>query len=164
MGLEIERKFLVKNLKFLDGVEGVRYSQGYIPTNGNPGLRVRIAGERAFITLKSDVSPDGVRHEFEYDVPIGDAEEMIDLFCRKPLIEKIRYKLRFKDLLWEIDVFEGDNEGLIIAEVELEDKDQKVELPEWVGEEVTAYPRYCNSRLATNPYCNWTNGTKAGRL
>lgn len=160
MGIEIERKFLVNDLSFLKNENGMRYSQGYIPTSGNPGLRVRIAGKRAFITLKSDVSPDGVRHEFEYDVPVKDAEEMIELFCTKPIIDKVRYKIKYDGMIWEVDVFDGENEGLVIAEIELEDKDQKFKKPQWIGTEVTAYERYCNSRLAVHPYGEWTEEEK----
>ncbi|MCF7791320.1 MAG: CYTH domain-containing protein [Victivallales bacterium] len=155
MGLEIERKFLVKNLNFLKGVTGVKYSQGYIPSDGNPGLRIRIAGDKGFITLKSNLKGIKVRREFEYEIPVKDAEEMLQFFCLKPYIEKYRYKLDINGRTWEIDVFEGDNKGLVLAEVELDDENQQVEKPEWIEKEVTGDCRYQNSSLAVNPYCSW---------
>ena len=155
MGIEIERKFLVKNIEFLEGVDGIRYSQGYIPSEGNPGVRIRIAGEKAFITLKSDIKGAKVRHEFEYEIPVSDAGQMLETFCRKPLIEKVRYIIKYSGLIWEVDVFEGDNKGLIVAEVELETEDQKVDLPDWIGVEVTGDKKYQNSQLGINPYCVW---------
>ena len=156
MGIEIERKFLVKNIEFLEGVDGIRYSQGYIPSEGNPGVRIRIAGEKAFITLKSDIKGAKVRHEFEYEIPVSDAGQMLETFCRKPLIEKVRYIIKYSGLIWEVDVFEGDNKGLIVAEVELETEDQKVDLPDWIAVEVTGDKKYQNSQLGINPYCVWS--------
>ena len=155
MAFEIERKFLVNNTDFLKGIEGKKYSQGYIPSRGNPGVRVRIAGNKGFLTLKSDVKGTLVRKEFEYEIPVDDAEEMLELFCTKPLIEKHRYLIEFKGLTWEIDIFEGDNAGLVVAEVELDEENQQVELPEWIDKEVTGDKKYQNSQLAINPYCNW---------
>jgi adenylate cyclase len=155
MGLEIERKFLVKNIDFLKDINGVKFSQGYIPSDGNPGVRIRIAGDKGFITLKSNIKGAKVRHEFEYEIPIADAGEMLDNFCRKPLIEKHRYNIEYCGLVWEVDVFEGDNEGLIVAEVELEAEDQKVDLPNWIDREVTGDNKYQNSQLGIDPYCNW---------
>jgi adenylate cyclase len=155
MGLEIERKFLVKNIDFLNKIEGVKFSQGYIPSEGNTGVRIRIAGVKGFITLKSDIKGAKVRQEFEYEIPAADAEEMLESFCRKPLIEKYRYNIEYSGLIWEVDIFEGDNKGLIVAEVELESEDQKVNLPDWIACEVTGDKKYQNSQLGINPYCNW---------
>ena len=157
MNLEIERKFLVKNTDFLNDIDGVKYSQGYIASEGNPGVRIRVAGDKGFITLKSDVKGLLVRREFEYEIPVSDAEEMIELFCRKPIIQKHRYKVEYKGFIWEVDVFEGDNAGLVVAEVELEHEGQSVDLPEWIEAEVTGDRRYQNSQLGVNPYCNWAH-------
>ena len=155
MGLEIERKFLVKDIDFLDNTTSTKYSQGYIPSEGNPGVRIRVAGNIGFITLKSNIKGAKVRNEFEYEIPVDDAEKMLDIFCIKPLIEKYRYKIDYNGLIWEIDIFEGENKGLIVAEVELEDEDQKVDLPKWIEREVTGEPRYQNSQLGVNPYSKW---------
>lgn len=155
MGLEIERKFLVNNNLWQRLDNGVLYRQGYIYTYNGNTVRVRIAGNQGYLTLKSKTK-GCVRSEFEYEIPLQEAGEMLDLLCDRPLIEKIRYKEKIGELTWEIDYFLGENKGLILAEVELENENQKVILPEWIGEEVTQYARYYNSNLAKNSYSKWS--------
>jgi len=153
MAIEIERKFLVRNDSWRAGAEGELYCQGYC--RGETGtVRVRIAGERAFITIKSRTEGCS-RKEFEYPIPVADAEELLEIICAKPYIRKTRYKVMFAGKLWEIDVFAGDNTGLTLAEIELESEDEKFELPPWAGKEVSGDVRYFNSNLAVNPYSRW---------
>ncbi len=148
MPVEIERKFLVAKDSWRGHAPGQRYCQGYL-SKGDVTVRVRRAGPRAFLTIKG--SGDGiVRPEFEYEIPVEEAEEMIKL-CRRPLIEKTRYEVLHEGVLWEVDEFEGENAGLVLAEVELEHPDQFLALPEWVGEEVTSDQRYRNSQLVDAP-------------
>ncbi len=156
MGKEIERKYLVGH----DGwrketSQGVRMRQGYLSnTNGFCSIRVRIQGDQALLNIKSATL--GVsRLEFDYPIPVSDAEQILDHLCVRPLIEKTRYFLEHAGHVWEIDVFEGDNEGLIVAEIELEDPDEPFELPDWAGKEVSDDPRYYNVCLVNNPYKNW---------
>lgn len=154
MGKEIERKFIVKDSDWQEGASGVSCRQGYIPTVNQVTVRVRVMGDQGYITLKGQHK--GItRTEYEYTVPVSDANQMLDTLCAKPIIEKTRYTLTFADMVWEIDVFSGENEGLVIAEVELEDEGQPVTLPSWVGEEVSHDPRYRNANLVRNPYKNW---------
>lgn len=153
MGTEIERKFLVCGDGWRRGAVGVRYRQGYIPTQGC-SIRVRTAGEVAYLTLKVRDTLR-TRTEYEYAIPLTDADEMLGRLCTAGLVEKTRYRVPYEGLVWEIDVFEGANAGLIVAEVELASEDQAVALPEWVGEEVTHDDRYLNTHLAQHPYCTW---------
>ena len=159
MAVEIERKFLVASDSWRqseDGgeLQGVAFRQGYIPTEGLTTVRVRLEGDQAKLTIKG--KNQGLsRAEFEYAIPVSDAEQMLDNLCARPLIEKTRYFYPYAGFTWEIDVFEGENAGLVIAEVELESEDQLVELPPWLGAEVSADPRYYNVNLVANPYCNW---------
>ena len=158
MGVEIEKKFLVKddNWKLADDgvpIEGVRFRQGYLPDNGVT-VRIRVRRESAYLTLKGKTQ--GIsRLEYEYPIPLQDANEMLEKLCEKPLIEKVRYIRKEYGLTWEIDVFEGDNAGLVVAEVELCSEQQAIELPEWVGSEVSTDQRYFNVNLARNPFKNW---------
>ncbi|MCP5018755.1 MAG: CYTH domain-containing protein [Ketobacter sp.] len=160
MGVEIERKFLLQNSDWKslgDGSElvGVRFRQGYIPTEGFTTVRVRIEGDVAKLTVKGK-NTGLSRAEFEYTIPVADANEMLGNLCTKPLIEKTRYCRDEAGLKWEIDVFEGDNAGLVVAEVELESEHQQIELPAWIGQEVSGDARYYNVSLVTNPYRNWS--------
>ena len=156
MGREIERKYLVRDNQVLEGREGVYYRQGYIPGRERAALRCRIKDGKGFLTLKAG---KGISHsEFEYQIPLGDAEEILELLCEKPFIEKTRYEIEHAGLVWEVDVFHAENEGLVVAEVELEREDQKVEVPPWVGEEVSQDARYFNASLAVDPYKNWGSG------
>jgi adenylate cyclase len=162
MGTEIERKYLVKksvwrsHKKLLEGQSpniGARYCQGYIPTSNGTTVRLRIIGEQGYLTIKSK-AVGHTRAEFEYPIPVDDAQEMLDNLCVKPLIEKIRYKIKVANLTWEVDEFLGENQGLIIAEIELEKEEQKIELPNWIEREVNEQ-KYFNSYLVKHPYSQW---------
>lgn len=154
MGIEIERKFLVKGDAWKADAAGVLYRQGYLSTDKARTVRVRIAGERAFLTVKG-LAAGLARAEFEYDIPLADAAEMLDQLCLKPLIEKRRYTVAYLGLSWEIDEFLGANLGLVVAEVELDRADQAIDLPDWVGEEVSEDARYFNSSLIARPFSSW---------
>jgi len=154
MGEEIERKFLVSGEAWRETAEGTRYRQGFLSTEPERTVRVRVAGTRGSITVKGK-SVGARRAEFEYEIPVADAERMLDTLCKRPLIEKVRYVLAVGAHTWEIDVFEGDNAGLVVAEIELRREDEAFERPEWVGDEVTDDPRYFNSNLVANPYRAW---------
>ncbi|NWF60184.1 MAG: CYTH domain-containing protein [Fischerella sp.] len=153
MAKEIERKFLLKGDDWRKLAEGSVYRQGYIPTQGAT-VRVRIVGNQGYLTIKGP-SVKYSRSEFEYPIPIEDAKEMLETLCDRPLIEKIRYKVEWGGLIWEIDEFEGVNKGLILAEVELSDEKQEIELPSWIGEEVSSNPRYYNRNLVKYPFSQW---------
>jgi adenylate cyclase len=157
VGREIERKFLVIG----DGWrQKVLYSsslrQGYLSVDPQRTVRVRLDGEEASLTIKGITTGAG-RAEYEYPLPAAEANELLDALCLRPLIEKTRYRLRHAGLLWEIDEFAGDNKGLLLAEVELQGEEQSIELPDWVGKEVTGDMRYQNSSLLGHPYRSWTN-------
>jgi CYTH domain-containing protein len=154
MGTEIERKFLVIGDEWRSHAVGKRYRQGYIPTDGATTVRVRTVGDQAFLTIKSPTQGLS-RSEFEYPIPLADAETMLDTLCRRPLIEKTRFVLLDGELTWEIDEFYGDNQGLILAEVELQSEDQPINLPPWVGREVSHDARYFNSNLSRHPMSQW---------
>jgi len=152
MAVEIERKYLVMGQPWLQ-VPGVVYRQGYLNRDKTRTVRVRIAGEAAFLTIKG-VNVGATRAEFEYPIPLADAEALLAL-CDGPLIEKTRYLLDHAGTRWELDVFAGDNAGLVVAEVELASEDQAFAKPDWLGDEVTQDARYFNSNLAVHPYCRW---------
>jgi len=153
MALEIEKKFLLNNSDWRKE-QGVMYRQGYLNSVKERTVRVRIVGDKGYLTVKG-ISRGAVRAEYEYEIPGVEAEAMLDDLCEKPLIEKMRYKIAYKGFVWEVDEFCGENQGLIVAEVELESEDQKFEKPEWIGEEVTGDPRYFNANLVHHPYCKW---------
>lgn len=153
MPKEIEYKYLVKGNQWKNLAKGVVYRQGYIPTLGKQTVRVRIIGDQGYLTIKGE-NVGAVRSEFEYPIPLEDAEEMLDMLCDRPLIEKIRYKIPHGDLLWEVDEFLGENAGLIIAEVELLDEHQEITLPDWIDRRVND-PKYFNSNLVKYPYTKW---------
>ena len=154
MGEEIERKFLVEGDAWRETAEGTRVRQGFLSTEAERTVRVRVAGRRGTITVKGK-NVGARRAEFEYEIPAAEAERMLDTLCKRPLIEKVRYTLAVSSHTWEIDVFEGENAGLVVAEIELGSEDEAFEKPEWVGEEVTDDPRYFNSNLVANPYRHW---------
>ncbi|WP_448518951.1 CYTH domain-containing protein [Rhodoflexus sp.] len=154
MPVEIERKFLVKNQDWKKNAEAKVFRQGYLCNDSKKTVRVRVAGDTAFITIKGSAQYIS-RAEFEYPVPVEDALYMLNALCDGPLIEKTRYYVPYKGLIWEVDEFEGDNSGLIIAEVELTHEDQEIPLPPWAGQEVTGDERYYNANLVHNPYKNW---------
>ena len=153
MALEIERKFLVKEGAWRNE-KGTKYRQGYLNSAKERTVRVRIIDGKGYLTIKG-ISRGAVREEYEYDIPMAEAEAMLNNLCEKPLIEKLRYKIKFQGLVWEVDEFFGENQGLIVAEVELESEDQTVNIPEWVGEEVTGDPKYFNANLIHHPYSRW---------
>jgi adenylate cyclase len=152
MGVEIERKFLVKKALWqaLDKPTGKYYRQGYLMNSPERVVRVRIAGDQGYITIKG--AAEGIsRLEYEYAIPKSDAEEMLDRFQPEGT-EKIRYCIpEASGLVWEVDEFLGANEGLIVAEIELISEDQPFSSPDWLDEEVTHDPRYANSNLALQP-------------
>ncbi len=154
MAKEIERKYLVKGDAWRKLAQGVPYRQGYLSTVKERTVRVRTVGDEGFLTIKG-VSVGATRSEYEYKIPAADANEMLTNLCEKPLVEKNRYKIKAGPVTWEIDEFLGDNEGLIVAEVELQSEDQKVDLPDWIGQEVTGKPEYFNSNLTKKPYKTW---------
>jgi adenylate cyclase len=154
MAKEIERKFLVKADTWRNLAQGSVYRQGYISTQKAATVRVRIADNQGYLTIKGP-SIGYSRSEFEYVIPIADAQEMLDTLCDRPFIEKIRYKIAWGGLIWEVDEFEGANKGLILAEVELTDAQQQIELPDWIGKEVSADPKYFNSNLVKYPFSQW---------
>ncbi|MCC5896365.1 MAG: CYTH domain-containing protein [Phormidium sp. BM_Day4_Bin.17] len=154
MAQEIERKFLVKDDSWRSQSQRVLYRQGYLTTDPHLAIRVRIAADDAWLTIKG--ATVGVsRAEYDYAIPLKDAQEMLDHLCEKPLIEKYRYHLNAGEITWEIDEFLGENQGLIIAEVELDDEGQLFEKPSWLGVEVSDDPRYYNANLVNYPYSQW---------
>ncbi len=154
MAKEIERKFLVKGSGWKAGVKGIVYRQGYLSSIKERVVRVRTIENKGFLTIKG-ITRGVTRSEFEYEISVEDANIMLDDICEKPLIEKKRYNIPVGGLVFEVDEFFGENEGLVVAEVELTDEKQKIELPEWIGEEVSGDPRYFNSNLIKNPYMRW---------
>ena len=161
MASELERKFLVNREAWPTPPDsGVLYRQGYLSVDPERTVRVRIAGEDAFLTVKG-LTRGIERLEFEYLIPVADAAVMLDELCVKPLVEKTRYQIPVGRFTWEVDEFLGDNEGLMLAEVELRDKDALVEFPQWAGKEVSDDPRYFNSNLSRNPYSRWKNGDRS---
>ncbi len=153
MGTEIERKFLVVGDSWRGLGTGKRYRQGYLSTVKERTVRVRTVGDKGYITVKG-ITIGAKRAEYEYEVPVGDANEMLEL-CQRPLVEKTRFRIPYGGLVFELDEFEGDNRGLIVVEVELKSEDQTVKLPEWIGKEVTTDPRYFNANLVAHPYATW---------
>jgi CYTH domain-containing protein len=134
--------------------KGTAYRQGYLSSAKERTVRIRTIGDSAFLTIKG-LTVGATRSEYEYEIPLADCNAMLDALAEKPIIDKKRYKVPLEGLTWEIDEFFGDNTGLIVAEVELESEGQTFRKPEWVGEEVTADPRYFNSNLIKHPYSKW---------
>jgi adenylate cyclase len=155
MGREIERKFLLKSEAWRDEVRhSTRIVQGYLARGERSAVRVRIKGDVAELNIKHTL--DGInRLEYEYEIPVSDAREILDRVALRPLIDKTRYHVVRGEHLWEIDEFHGENAGLIIAEIELEDAGEDFERPDWLGEEVSQDPRYYNSNLSRLPYRQW---------
>jgi CYTH domain-containing protein len=154
MGKEIEKKFLILNNDWRHLGTGEPYCQGYLNSEKERTVRVRTIGDRGILTIKGP-NIGGVRLEYEYDIPFDEAREMLHELCRKPLIEKTRYKIPFKGFIWEVDEFKGENAGLIFAEIELQHEGQEFAKPSWIGKEVTDDSRYYNANLVKNPYSNW---------
>jgi adenylate cyclase len=155
MAIEIERKFLVRGDGWRAGAAATVYKQGYLSVNPGCSVRVRLGGDQAWLTIKG-ASRGLARQEFEYPIPPGDAEALLGL-CLPGVISKTRYVLMRGKHRWEIDEFHGDNEGLLLAEIELDHEDEAFDRPDWLGEEVSEDPRYYNAALSANPYCRWAN-------
>lgn len=153
MGKEIERKFLVISDAWRTE-NGKKIRQGYLCNGLNGMVRVRTIGERAYLTIKERTRKLS-RLEFEYEIPVDEANEILDQLCQKPLIEKTRYEIPYGDFTWEVDEFFGENVGLVVAEVELESENQEFPKPDWLGKDVSDDLRYRNSRLVTHPYSRW---------
>ena len=154
MGTEIERKFLLTGDAWRELGKGVHYRQGYLNSIKERTVRVRTINEKGFLTIKG-ITVGATRAEYEYEIPKDECTAMLDDLAEKPIIDKSRYKVDYEGFTWEIDEFFGENQGLIVAEIELESEDQKFEKPEWIGEEVTGDPRYFNSNLINHPYTKW---------
>ncbi len=157
MGREIERKFLVKGNSWRQGGKGVKVRQGHLSTDRDRVVRVRTAGGKGFLTIKGK-GRGLMRPEYEYEIPVRDAVEILEKLCVGAVIEKTRYCLNHEGLRWEIDEFHGENRGLVVAEVELESEFQEVPRPDWLGEEVSGDPRYLNVNLALRPFREWERG------
>lgn len=155
MAIEVEHKFLLANDDWRKQVtRSVEYRQGYLTSEPTSSIRVRISDNHAWLNIKS-ATIGTQRHEFEYEIPVNDGNEIIDYLCRKPLIEKTRHFVDLGKYLWEIDEFKGANEGLIVAEIELESAGEIFDKPSWLGAEVTHDLRYYNNNLATTPFTKW---------
>ncbi len=155
MAIEIEHKFLLANDDWRNLVShSVKYRQGYLSSQPTSSVRVRTSNDQAWLNIKS-ATIGNQRQEYEYEIPLTDANEILNTLCRKPLIEKTRYFVTVDAHLWEIDEFEGDNQGLIVAEIELEDAGHSFTKPSWLGAEVTEDLRYYNNNLSLHPYSEW---------
>jgi len=154
MAVEIERKFRTLGVDFLADQEGERLTQGYLSHDPRATVRLRVQGNSAWLTIKGRTR-GASRSEFEYPIPPDDAHAMLGEMCPEGVIDKTRYRIPFGDHVWEVDEFHGDNQGLVVAEVELDSEDQPFERPPWLGEEVTGDPKYYNSALSRTPYARW---------
>ena len=154
MGVEIERKFLLANEGWRGQGIATRMRQGYLVADAVRTVRVRIEGERAVITIKGQ-STGASRGEWEYEIPVADATELLDGLCEQPQVEKIRHRIEHAGHTWEVDEFLGLNAGLVVAEIELDAEDEAFEKPDWIGQEVTGEKRYYNSSLIRMPYAQW---------
>lgn len=153
MPIEIERKYLVVGSDWKDAAAGTRLSQGYLSQDPERSVRVRIAADKAFLTIKG-ASRGIARQEYEYPIPVNDAEQLLSL-CLPEIITKTRYVIEINRRRWEVDEFHGENEGLVVAETELDSEFDNVELPAWTGQEVSDDPRYYNASLSQLPYSRW---------
>jgi adenylate cyclase len=153
MSVEIERKFLIVGDGYKENAEATKIQQGYLSKDPERTVRIRVRGDEGYITVKGKTR-GASRAEYEYNIPSKDAAQLIKM-CLQPLVEKTRYVVEHAGMTWEVDEFSGDNQGLVVAEIELESEDQKFPLPDWVGDEVTQDPRYYNSQLSSFPYKDW---------
>lgn len=155
---EIERKFLVNNLQFKqEATASFEIAQGFLNTHAERTVRVRIKGNQGFLTIKGKSNESGTsRFEWEKEIPVAEAKELLAL-CEKGIIQKIRYNIPIGNHTFEVDEFFGENEGLIVAEVELQHENEAFSKPNWLGKEVTGQPKYYNSQLSKNPYKNWNH-------
>ena len=154
MGVEIERKFLLANDDWRGLGQPTLMRQGYLCADPERTVRVRIEGERAVITIKSKAT-GASRGEWEYDIPVSDAAELLAGLCEQPLVEKTRHRIEHAGHVWEVDEFMGGNAGLVVAEIELDAEDEAFDRPDWIGVEVTGDKRYYNSSLIRLPYSQW---------
>ena len=154
MATEIERKFLVVGEDWRSLGDAVEIRQGYLSTVKERTVRVRVMGDRGYVTVKG-ITVGAARTEFEYEIPVADAHQMLDQLCERPIIEKTRSRIDVAGLTWEVDSFAGVNAGLVVAEVELEHEAQEIDPPRWIGEEVTDDPRYFNANLIAHPFTEW---------
>jgi adenylate cyclase len=154
MALEIERKFIVKTDLWNPETAGTKYMQGYLSEDPDRTVRVRIAGDKGYLTIKGR-SHGASRLEFEYVIPVEDARQLLEQIAHRPMIDKTRYLHKVGNHIWEIDIFAGDNEGLVVAEIELKSEDETFVMPNWAGLEVTEDHRYKNSNLAKRPFKTW---------
>ena len=154
--IEIERKFLVTSTRFKDlAFKKERITQGFLSTDKERTVRVRLKGDQGFLTIKGPSTEDGLsRFEWEKSITVQDAKDLLKL-CKKGIIDKIRYQVDVEGFIFEVDYFLNDNEGLIVAEIELQTENQEFFKPDWLGEEVTGIIKYYNSQLSLNPYKNW---------
>lgn len=156
MAFEIERKFLVDTSKWVPSDHGTRLIQAYLGLDPLPIVRIRLSGEKAFLTIKGP-SKTISRPEFEYEVPVADAQEMLKLAISEP-VEKTRYKVQHEGFIWEVDIFSGKNKGLVMAEIELEFENQELQRPDWLLQEVSGDERFYNSYLSEHPFQEWNDG------
>lgn len=163
MGVEIERKFLVHGDAWRAATaRRERLRQGYLANTPRASVRVRIAGEGAWLSVKS-MTRELVRLEYEYAIPVAEADQMLDRLCDPPLVEKVRHVVPHAGHEWEVDEFLGANAGLIVAELELDAPDEAYARPDWLGEEVTHESRYYNFNLVTHPYAAWSAAERGPR-
>ena len=153
MAVEIERRFIVVGDDWRGLAPGVQYRQGYLSVEKERTVRVRVVGDQAWLTLKSNIS-NVSRHEFEYPVPLADAQTIMGAMCPM-VVDKLRHRIEHGGFLWEVDEFFGDNAGLVLAEIELPDESTPFDKPAWIGEEVTEDGRYTNAYLSKTPYSRW---------
>ncbi|RJG05859.1 CYTH domain-containing protein [Noviherbaspirillum cavernae] len=154
MGVEIERKFLVRDDRWRTLGQGILLRQGYLSSHPDRVVRVRIEGDEATLTIKGRTQ-GATRSEWEYPIPMTDARELLGDLCERPIIEKYRYRIQHNGMTWELDEFLGDNAGLVVAEIELEREEQSFSKPDWLGVEVTGDARYYNANLLRHPYTQW---------
>jgi adenylate cyclase len=153
LALEIERKFLVDMSKLPNLVDGIKIRQGYLLAH-SPSIRVRVTTNKAYLTIKGKPTNNISRSEFEYEIPLQDGLELLKE-CKELIVSKTRYEIMHENHLWELDIFEEENKGLIVAEIELEDENEPFALPSWVTSEVSDDMRYTNANLISHPYSKW---------
>ncbi len=152
---EIERKFKIQDSSFLNGMQGIEIAQGYLSADPERAVRIRIKGDQGFITVKGKSNASGTtRFEWEREIDGNEAQALLEL-CIPTVIYKTRFEVQHDSNKWEIDVFHGANDGLLIAEIELKDENQAFSKPDWLGEEITGDPRYYNSYISQNPFSTW---------
>lgn len=158
MGKEIERKFLVTGDQYKTLARGIAVEQGFLSIDIEHSVRIRLFDGKGYLTIKG-ASRGISRSEFEYEIPAPDARVMLDEMCIQPIIRKFRYRISFEGFIWEVDEFFGENQGLVIAEIELNQEDQSFPLPPWIGQEVTGDQRFYNISLVRDPFKNWEKGS-----